>query len=446
MAHYLTRRQFVRQAALSSAAVATVTALPLRSKAQEPSPNDKLNIGVIGSGGRGGANLHAVGATENIVALCDVDGHQLNAAGAKFPGARKYVDFRKLLETEKDLDAVVVSTPDHCHAPASVMAMNLGLHVYCEKPLTHSVHEARVMAETAARGKLVTQMGTGAQSSEGSIRTVEAIRAGVIGDVLEAHCWTDRPVNWWPHGQDRPAGEDPVPAHLHWNEWIGPAPMRPFKGKYPDGPFAGQNVYHPFVWRGWCDFGTGSLGDIAPHIMNVVFWALELGAPSSVEAECSGMKPEAFPTWSIITYNFPAQGGRPPFKLVWYDGNKKPPAEVAQGENLGKGGALFVGTEGTLPVGGAPLPRSKFADFSWPEPTLPRRIEIHKDWIRAIKENDQTGCRFEFSGPMTEAYLLGNIALRVGQKIEWDPVKFEVTNCPEANQYLKREYRQGWAL
>lgn len=433
------RREFLRQAAVGGAAVV----VPGASFAKGQSANDKLNIGIIGVGGRGHANMMAL-AGQNIVALCDIDRKRLDSAGNRFSSARKYGDFRKLLETEKTLDAVVVSTPDHCHAAASVMAMKLGKHVYCEKPLTHSIHEARVMSQTAAANKLVTQMGTSAQSSESHIRTVEAIRSGAIGPVTEAHCWTNRPI--WPQGQDRPAGADPIPKHIDWDQWIGPAPMRPFKHKYTGGPFKGKNVYHPFVWRGWWNFGTGALGDIAPHFMNVVFWALELGAPTAVEAECSGMKPESFPSWSIIRFHFPARGKQPPVKLVWYDGGKRPPAELNDGKEFGSNGTLFVGRKGQMMVGEPPTPSKDFAGYEWPKPTLPRRIEIHEDWIRAIKQNDRTGCHFGYSGPMTEAYLLGNIALKVGKKIEWDAAKMKVTNVPEANQYVKREYRKGWSL
>lgn len=437
----LTRRRFLRQAALTAGAVGLGT---LACPALAQSTKDKLNIAVIGVGGRGHANLLAM-ASENVVALCDVDRQHLEKAAKLFPQARRYADFRELLDKEKSLDAAVVSTPDHTHAAASVKAMKRGLHVYCEKPLTHSVHEARIMAEVAAQKKLVTQMGTGAQSSEEHIRSVEMIQAGVIGDVVEAHCWTNRPI--WPQGQDRLAGEDRVPASLDWDLWIGPAPMRPFKDKYPDGPFKGQRIYHPFVWRGWWDFGTGALGDIAPHITNVVFWALNLGAPTSVEAECSGMKPEAFPSWSIIRFDFPARGKLPPVKLVWYDGGKKPPVDLVEGQALPDNGTLFVGRKGRLLVEGTKLyPQKDFAAFKLPEPTLPRRDEIHADWLRAIKEGGQTGCHFGYAGPMTEAYLLGNIALKVGRKIEWDPVGMKIPNCPEANQYVKRTYRSGWEL
>jgi len=437
----LNRRQFLRQAAASTAVAGT---LSRGAWAGPASPSDKLNLAIIGSGGRGWANMMGV-ATENIAAVCDVDTNRLARAGDKFPDAKRYTDFRKLLEQEKNLDGVVVSTPDHCHAPASVMAMRRGLHVYCEKPLTHSVHEARVMAQVAAEHKVVTQMGTGAQSSEGHIRAVEMIRSGAIGEVREAHVWTNRPI--WPQGQALPPGEDPVPGHLDWDLWLGPASRRPFLSKYPDGPFKGKQVYHPFVWRGWWDFGTGALGDIAPHSMNVVFWALDLGAPESVEAESSPMRDGAFPSWSVIRFHFPECPRHTAMTLVWYDGGKKPSHEVTEGKKFGDNGTLFVGAKGKLLVGqGKPFPEKTFADYEPPKPTLPRRIEIHQDWIRAIKENDQTGCHFGYSGPMTEAYLLGNIALRTGKKITWNPAKMQVTNCPEAQGQVCRDYRPGWTL
>ncbi len=436
-----TRRRFLRETAVASLAVG---AAPIVFAAPATPPSAKLNVASIGVGGRGHANTRAM-AGENLVALCDVDEGCLNRAAEEFPSARKYVDFRELLDKEKELDAVVVSTPDHCHAFASVPAMRRGLHCYCEKPLTHSVWEARLMAETAKRNKVVTHMGTGAQSSEGHIRTVEMIRDGAIGDVTAAHVWTNRPI--WPQGMDRPAGEDPVPKGLNWDLWIGPAPMRPFKGRYAEGRFKDQRVYHPFVWRGWWDFGTGACGDIAPHSMNVVFWALELGAPATVEAQCSGMKAESFPDWSVITYHFPAEGKRKAMDIVWYDGGKRPSLEITGGREVGDNGTLFVGTKGLLMVGAAkPYPEKDFADYEPPAKTFRRRGEIHQAWLQAIKNGDDTGCPFEYSGPMTEAYLLGDIALKVERKIEWNAAEMRVLNCPEANQYVKREYRDGWTL
>jgi len=438
MARHLNRRRFLRQAA---AATGTSFALAAYVR-QAGAAGDKIRVACIGVGGRGAANTTAM-AGEEMVALCDVDEGALNAMAKKFPQAKKYRDFRKLLDEEKGLDAAVISTPDHCHALATLRAIDRGLHVYCEKPLTRTVYEARRVAQAVAAKKVITQMGTGGQAHENFMKTVEAIQAGAIGAVREVHIWTNRPI--WPQGQDRLSGADPVPAALDWDLWIGPAPMRPFKDKYPDGPFKGKNIYHPFVWRGWWDFGTGALGDIAPHAMNVAFWALKLGAPQSVEAECSGMKPEAFPEWSIIRFSFPQRGDLPPVKLVWYDGGKRAPAELFGGGTVGDSGTLFLGDKGRI-FNDRLGPDKDFANYKYPTPTQTRYDDVQKDWIAAVKQNRPAGCRFEYSAPMTEAYLLGNIALKVGKKIEWDPQALRVTNCPEANAFIKGDYRKGWEL
>jgi len=444
MAHW-TRRELLRQAVLAAGAAATGS----RPKADGAAPRgdgSRLYLGFLGVGGQGYDNLRAM-AAEHVAALCDVDRNHLDRAAAEFPKARKYADLRRLLDREKGLDGVVISTPDHVHAVATLMALKRGLHVFCEKPLTHSVHEARLVTETALRHKAVTQMGTNAQGLDSFLSTVELIQAGAIGEVSEVHVWTNRPI--WPQGQPRPAGEDPVPAHLDWDLWIGPAPLRPYKATYPAGRFEGQTVYQPFAWRGWWDFGTGALGDIAPHAMSVVFQALSLGAPTRVEPESSGMARDGFPEWSTIRFHFPARGPMPPVVLTWYDGGKRPKAELVDGQRLPDNGAIFVGRKGRLlhrdprPV---LFPVRSFADYAWPAPTLPRRPEVRQDWLEAIKTGRQPGCPFGYAGPMTEAYLLGNVALRVGRKIEWDRAKLQVTNCLEANQYLKREYRPGWTL
>ncbi len=439
----LTRRDWLKH---STAAAAGLAAMDL---AVRPAPaarwaNEKLHIASIAVGGRGGANTRAM-AGEAIVAICDADRNHLDAAARDYPDARRYTDFRELLDAEADLDAVVISTPDHTHALPTVVALQRNLHVYCEKPLTWSVREARVIGDLAADRGVVTQMGTGGQSGEGFLRSVEAIQAGAIGTVREAHVWTNRPI--WPQGQLRPAGEDPVPEHLDWDLFLGPARQRPFKATYPDGPLQGQRVYHPFVWRGWWDFGTGALGDIAPHAMNVVFWALELGAPRRVEAECSGMMPETFPNWSVIRFHFADGAYHRDFTLTWYDGGRKPPAELADAEELPDNGCIFVGTEGRLVTAGPRLlPAPEFADYAWPEPTLPRRPGVHEDWLTAIKEGHQAGCHFGYSAPLTEAYLLGNIALKVERPITWDAAAFRITDYEEANAYLDRECRPGWEL
>ncbi len=435
MNHRITRREFLVQSGVFGAGLW----LSVRGGwAQGKSPNEKLNVGVIGSGGQGGSNLNNVASTENVVALCDIDERQLNEAAAKFPNAKKYTDWRKLLE-QKDVDAVTVSTPDHVHACASIAAMKLGKGVYCEKPLTHSVYEARRMAQVAAEMKVATQMGNQGHSADHTRRCVELIQAGVIGAVREVHCWTDRPI--WPQGVNRPPDTPPCPPHIHWDLWLGPAPERPY-----------HPIYHPFRWRGWWDFGTGALGDMACHCMDVLFWSLRLGAPLTVEAECDAHYAETAPKWSIIRYEFPARGDLPPVKLTWYDGGKYPPAELAEGEKYPDNGTLFIGEKGKLllmdPYGGSSklLPAAQFKDFSPPAPYIPRSPGHHAEWIQGCKTGSPTGSNFQYAAALTEMVLLGNVALRVGKKIEWDAANMKAKNCPEADQYLRREYRKGWSL
>ena len=441
----MTRRTCLK----STAAAAALTVVPA-GLVRGYAANEKVNIGVIGCGGRGGANLNGV-LRQNIVALCDVDRRPLASAAKRFPQAKTYTDFRKLLGEGKGLDAVVVSTPDHSHAPACVPAMRQGLHCYCEKPLTRDVAEARLMTELAASKKLSTHMGTPSRGSEGTVRAVEVIRSGAIGDVAEAHFWTDRAI--WPQGFDRPKGEDPVPEHLDWESWIGSAPMRPFMDKWPEGHPVhklpprqkhGAYVYHPFVWRGWWDFGTGALGDIAPHMWSPVYWGLELDAPASVEVvDASGPVTEMFPAWSILRFDFPAKGGRPAVKVYWYDGGKKPSADLVKVKDPPAGGHVIVGTKAVLGTG-----NKSAGQFGSVPKTLCRYGDMYQEWITGIKtgDPDRPSCPFSYAGPLTEAYLLGNIAMKVAQKIEWDARAMRVTNCEKANQYVKRQYRKGWEI
>ncbi len=441
----ITRRQMLQRAGLAGAGLWVAGSYV---RGEGASPSEKLNVAFVGCGGRGAQNVKAIAATENVVALCDVDGRRAGATFEQYPRAKKYSDYRKMLdEMENQIDAVVVSTPDHHHALPSVTAMRMGKHCYCEKPLAHSVYEARLMTETAAKAKVATQMGTQANSSEGYRRAVEAIQSGVIGEVHEVHCWTDRP-GWpdgpqrWQQGLDRPTERPPVPPELKWDLWLGPAPQRPY-----------HPCYLPFTWRGWWDFGTGPLGDMGCHICNVVFWALKLGAPVSAEtrfsADDAGRLGESFPKWSIVTLEFPARENMPPVKFTWYDAKNKPPAEVTEGIPLGTHGSLFVGSKGKalVPIGQPPrlFPKAKFADFQPPEPWLPRRPEIHQDWIEACKTGKQAGCHFGYAGPMTEALLVGNVALRAGRKIGWDAAKLKVTDCPQAQQFVRPSFREGWA-
>ncbi|HID21726.1 MAG TPA: Gfo/Idh/MocA family oxidoreductase [Planctomycetaceae bacterium] len=440
----LTRRQCLK----SAAAVSAFWILP-SGLAHSYAANEKVNIGIIGAGGRGGANLKGVSG-ENIVALCDVDRNRLGAAARRHEKAHTYTDYRELLDKEKTLDAVVVSTPDHMHAPISVRAMRQGLHCYCEKPLTHAVAEARLMTQIAAEKKLSTHMGTASRGHEQTVRAVEVIRSGALGQVTEAHFWTNRPI--WPQGFSRPPGNDPIPESLDWNSWVGSAPMRPYKERWPQGhpvyklppnQRRGGLVYHPFVWRGWWDFGTGALGDIAPHMWSPVYWGLELRAPVSVEiVEVSGPTQEMFPAASILQFQFNTQDGRS-VKIFWYDGGKKPSADLVGLKNVPDGGYLIVGTKATIGTG-----QKSTGDFPDVPKTLRRYGDMYSEWIAGIKQGDpdRPSCPFSYAGPLTEAYLLGNIALKVGQRIEWDAEGMRVTNCPEANQYVRREYRKGWEV
>lgn len=452
MTRRITRRSYLKSTAATAGALTILPAGLARGYAA----NEKVNVGIIGSGGRGGANLHGVAAQKdavNVAALCDVDRGRLDGAARRFPDAKRYVDFRELLDSEKNLDAVVVSTPDHCHAPASVRAMKQGLHCYCEKPLTWNVHEARVMTEVAKQKNLSTHMGTPSRGAESTIRTAEVIRSGAIGQVQQAHFWTNRPI--WPQGFDRPPGEDPVPDKLDWDLWIGPAAMRPFKAKWPDGHPVYElpqnqkrsgDVYHPFVWRGWWDFGTGALGDIAPHQWSPAYWGLELDAPESVEVlDASGPVTEMFPSATTLRFNFPARGDRPAVPVYWYDGGHRPSPDLVGIENVPNSGMLIVGTKATLGTGNK---SASDAEFDSVPKTLRRWGDMYQEWVAGIRHSDpdRPSCPFSYAGPLTEAYLLGNIALKLNQKIEWDPQAFRITNSEEANQYLRREYRQGWGL
>lgn len=440
--------------------------------------NEKLNLGIIGLAGQGERDAKALQAMgENISAICDVDSEMLDLRAPEYPKAKKYTDFRKMIEGEK-LDGVIVATPDHSHAYISVWAMRHGLHVYCQKPLTQTIHEARVIAQVAAQTKVITQMGTSSSTEARNMRTVEFIQSGAIGEITEVHAATDRPI--WPQGYDRVTGEDPVPRTLDWDKWLATAPMRPYKARYPQGhpvytpppekshqsdfKDAGLSpvpplgvVYHPFVWRGWTEFGSGALGDIAPHSLNVLFWALDLGAPSAVEViETSGMKREMFPDWTVLRFEWAARGTHPPLKLYWYDGGKRPPAEFAAPgrqqpaapgalRSLG-GGLIWIGTKGSLPQNRGPFRDQKPESYTMPPQRDWGREDVHKDWVVGVKTGKQPGCHFGYAGPFTEAYQLGNIALRVGHRVEWDPRAFRITNSREANQYLRREYRRGWDL
>lgn len=436
----LSRRRFVKRSVLAAA----VLAMPFVARRNVLGANGRLNIAGIGVGGKGASDVANVD-NENLYALCDVD--EVNAAGSfrKYEQAKRFKDFRVMLEKEgSHIDAVTVSTPDHMHAPAALMAMKMGKHVYCQKPLTHTVHEARLMAETAREHRVATQMGNQGHCNPDTRRLVELIQAGVLGKVSTIHVWTDRPGNWWPQGIGRPLGAPPVPPTLDWDLWLGVAPRRPY-----------HPAYVPFKWRGFWDFGTGALGDMACHCMDLAFFSLKLGAPGSVEAQSSPVNGETAPVWSVIHYEFPAANGQPPVKMTWYDGGKKPSPDLVKGPKLESNGIILIGDKDTLSVpnywgAGAFLSGAKVEDFRNIPQSLPRpqgfERNHHQEWLDACKGGPKALSNFDYAGPMTEAVLLGNVALRVGKRIQWDSKNLKVTNVPEANRFLHTEYRNGWTV
>ncbi|MGA2069032.1 MAG: Gfo/Idh/MocA family oxidoreductase [Thermoguttaceae bacterium] len=409
-------------------------------------PSEKMNVAGIGVGGMGAANLSAL-ESENIVALCDVDANVAAHTIQRYPRARLYADFREMLDKQKDIDGVMVATPDHTHAVISLAAMRAGKHVYCQKPLTHDVHEARTLAEAAKRYKLATQMGIQGHSMEGIRLICEWIWAGLIGEVREVDAWCSLTYYPWGHAGwssqwgVRPRETPPLPAGLDWDLWIGPAPMRPY-----------HRAYHPATWRCWWDFGCGMMGDRGAHTLDPVFQALKLCPPTSIDATCCGNTAEVHPLSSVVTYRFPERAGLPPLKLTWYEGTRPPrPEELEDGRKMPEeGGALFKGSKGTIMAGvygESPriIPEAKMQAAKLPEKTLPRVRGSHEqDWVRACKTGEPAGADFAYSGPLTEICLLGNIAKRVDARILWDAQNLKITNLPEANRYVRTEYRKGW--
>src|SRR6266404_2000759 len=350
----ISRRQFIYYSALAASGTALTS--HAKPRPRPVSPNEKLNIAGVGAGGKGSSDLNFCSG-ENIVALCDVNEHSAAATRQKFPNAKFYTDFRVMLEKEKSIDAVDIATPDHMHAAIAAMAIKMGKHVYCQKPLTHDVYEARMLRDLARKYKVATQMGNQGSASDGLRRAVEVVQAGLIGPVRQAYVWTNRPI--WPQGLDRPSGSDPVPPTLDWDLWLGTAPWRPYKAQRPDDSTDGGGrrgrggVYQPFTWRGWQDFGTGALGDMACHTVNWPFRALKLGYPTEIEAECSGMTKEMYPNSSKIRFEFPARGDQPPVTLWWFDGGNKPPKEVTSNvtsllDKVSGSGCVLVGDKGEL--------------------------------------------------------------------------------------------------
>ena len=437
----ISRRDFIGAAA-AAGAFTVVPRYVLGGPGYTP-PSEKLNIAGVGVGGQGGGDINAVSGENNIVALCDVDSRKAARTFRRHPQAKKYTDFRIMLEKQKDIDAVIVATPDHNHAIISITAMKMGKHVYCEKPLTHSIYEAREMAKIAKQYKVATQMGNGGQASEGTRLMAEYIMADALGQVHEVHVWTDRPVGWWAQGIDRPKETPAVPDTLDWDLFIGPAPYRPY-----------NPAYHSFAWRGWWDFGTGALGDMGCHAFDPIFRALKLGYPTSVHATCTPVNKETFPLASTVHYQFPDREGMAPVKLTWYDGGIKPrrPDQLEDNRKWGNGGTLFVGDKGSM-LGYKLIPESRRIEFGKPPRILPRSIGHFKEWTEACKGGKPAGANFEFASLVTEVVLLGNIALRPELKdkltnttLQWDGSNMKITNRPEANEFLHTEYRSGWTL
>ena len=442
----ISRRDFLGGAAATAAATAAFTIVP-RHVLGGPgvvAPSDKLNIAGVGIGGVGGSNLKGV-SSQNIVALCDVDwGGRPSERFKRYPNARQWKDYRKMLDKQKDIDAVIVATPDHTHACIAMYAMRRGKHVYVQKPMTRTVGEARVLTEAARKYKVATQMGNQGHSRDGVRDICEWIWAGVIGEVKEVHAWTNRPV--WPQGIDRPKDTPPTPATLDWDLYCGPSPYRPY-----------NPVYHPFNWRGWWDFGCGALGDMACHVLDPVIWALKLKYPTSVEACSTKVNDETFPHASIIRFEFPARAGMPSVKVNWYDGGLKPsrPAELDDRRQLdqAKSNVLFIGTKGVLrcgEYGDGPqlIPYSRMRDFERPAQTLRRIKTGHEmNWVQACKGGEAATSNFDYSGPFTEMVVMGNLSLkRLGKKLLWDGDNMKFTNDDEANKYILSPYRQGWEL
>jgi predicted dehydrogenase len=430
----ISRRDFMA----ATAAFTVVPSVVLGRSGNVP-PSNKLNITGVGVGGVGRAYLQGVNS-ENIVALCDVDEKYAANTYKLYPKAKIYHDFRKMLEKDKNIDAVVIGTPDHTHAVVASTAIKMGKHVYCAKPLTKTVYEARMLAEAAREAKVCTQMSVQSDASEAQRILCEWIWDGSIGPVREVHVWSNRPI--WPQGIERPKDMPPVPEGLDWDMWLGPAPYRPY-----------HPAYVPFKWRGWWDFGTGALGDMGCHTFAHIARALKLGHPTSVHASSTKLYPETAPSASMVHYDFPAREDMPPVKLTWYDGGLRPrrPDGLQDSRKLGTEGLIFIGDQASMLCGFTGenpmlIPESKMKQYKRPPKTLPRSIGHYKEWIEACKGGKAAGCNFDIGGPLTEIVLLGNIAIRTGEKLNWDGENMKITNVPEANDLLHYEYREGWTL
>ncbi|MDZ7314785.1 MAG: Gfo/Idh/MocA family oxidoreductase [candidate division KSB1 bacterium] len=442
------RRSFLKNSSLVIGAF-TIVPRHVLGGPKYTAPSDKLYIAAIGAGGQAAWDLEQL-ESENIIALCDVDWERAADSFKKYPKANRYKDFRVMLDREKSIDAVLVATPDHTHAVAAMAAIKRGKHVYCEKPLTHTVYEARMLAQAAKEAGVATQMGNQGMAFEGNRLIKEWLADGAIGTVREVHVWSDRPTRlgttdlWWAQGIERPKETPPVPPDLDWDLWLGPAPFRPY-----------HPAYVPFAWRGWWDFGEGGLGDMGIHNIAPAFDALKLTAPISVHASSTPVFPDSLPVASIVHYEFPAVGDRPAVKLHWYDGGLLPerPKELEDYRALPKeDGLIFIGDKGAMLVEGwggeipRLIPETRMREYRRPPKTLPRSIGHHAEWIRACKEGTPTASHFGFAGPLTETVLIGTICVRLGgRKLHWDAAAMRFDD-EEANRLLHYEYRAGWEL
>jgi len=444
MTHSISRRRFLRSSVVAAGAVSAVPAI-LRGQ----NLNHKLNIAVIGAGGRGGANLESV-SSENIVALCDVNAKNLDAAATKHPGARKFADFRKVFDHANEFDAVVVSTCEHTHAFATLLALTHGKHVYCEKPLTHNIWEARRVREAAAKARVATQMGIQIHATENYRQVVELVQSGAIGPVHEAHVWVSRAWGWQSEADarkhhdivtvtDRPTESQPVPPELDWDLWLGPAPARPFNSVYFPGP----------KWYRWWDFGNGTMSDLGSHWNDLPFWALKLRAPLTIEASGPPPHPEIAPASMSVTYEYGARGELPPVRLVWHQGENKPEIWKSGDIPQWNDGCLFIGKKGMILADYGKhllLPEKDFAGFQRPAPTIPRSSGHHAEWLAACRTGAATSANFEYSGWLTEANHLGNVAYRAGRKLHWNADRMTADNDSGADKFIRRTYRAGWTL
>lgn len=444
------RRRFIKAGGSLISSVTAFSIFPqdVLGGPQNIPPSDKLCIAGIGVGGMGASNLRRL-QSENIVALCDVDHKYASRTFERYSNAKTYTDYRKMFDKQKDIDAAVIATPDHTHAVISMAAIQAGKHVYCQKPLTHDVYEARMLSQAAKEARVATQMGNQGHSGD-SIRSIcEWIWDGAIGDIREVDAWCDLSYYPWGHASwsskwgTRPTDTPAIPSSLDWNLWIGPAPERPY-----------HPAYHPAVWRCRWDFGCGMMGDRGAHTLDAVVWALKLDAPTSIEATSCGLNPDTHPLSAIVTYQFAARENLPSVKLTWYEGTRPPhPHDLEEEiEWPREGGILFKGSKGKIIAGvygnnGRLLPKRLDQEYTRPPKTLPRIDCSHEmDWVNACKSGRPAGSEFEYAAHLTEICLLGNIAKRVDARIAWDAENMKVTNRSDSNRYVKTEYRKGWKL